>query len=94
MQGAVRIGDLCSGHGCHPPRPVLDGSADVLVDGAGAVTVGSHWAQHRCGKNTHEGVSVQGSSTVFVNGKPKVRQGDAIDCGSVASGASSTVFVG
>lgn len=94
MPGAVRINDVCSGHGCFPPRRVLTGSSDVLVNGRGAVVLGSEWEEHRCGRNRHTGTSIGGSATVFVNGKPKVRAGDPISCGSFATSSSSDVLVG
>lgn len=93
MPGIVRLGDLSTGHGCYPPQAAIEASPDVFVDGIAVVTVDCHWATHCC-KSCHDGVSSEGSATVFVNGKPKVRQGDAISCGSHADQCSETVFAG
>ncbi len=42
----------------------------------------------------HGRVAAAGSATVFINGMPVVRVGDAIDCGGVAATGSSNVFIG
>nr|AKN37320.1 hypothetical protein [Vibrio sp. 1F_97] len=42
----------------------------------------------------HAGSLSGGSSSVFVNGKPLGRVGDAVDCGSVVAAGSSNVFAG
>lgn len=89
MANAVRYSDLCSGHDSHPPRPNIEASPDVLVDGLGSVRVGDAWAKH-----PHGGVSSGGSNTVFINNQNAVRVGDPISCGSVAAQGSQTVMIG
>jgi uncharacterized Zn-binding protein involved in type VI secretion len=66
---------------------ILEGSADVSVNGQPAVTVGD--AVERHGRSAHSGSRMSsGSPTVFVNGKPLCREGDAASCGHQASGSA------
>jgi len=93
--GAVRLGDLCSGHGCYPPRPNVQASADVIVNGGGWHRLGDGWASHGCSKcPPHGGSAASGSPTVFVNGRPACRIGDAVSCGSSMVQGSGDVFCG
>lgn len=97
MPGAVRKGDMSTGHPhCYPPTPAVECSSDVLVNGRGAVRLGDAWQVHgACDVHSpHSGASASGSSTVFVNGKPKCRIGDAISCGDTMAEGSSDVIVG
>ena len=32
MPGIVRLGDVCTGHGCWPPRPNVEASPNVFVN--------------------------------------------------------------
>lgn len=92
----VRLSDTCTGHGCWPPRPNVQASPNVLVNGRGAHRVGDAWAAHTCPAipETHASVQATGSSTVFVNGKALARVGDSIACGSSNATGSSNVFAG
>lgn len=97
MPGAVRKGDMSTGHPhCYPPTPAVGCSDNVLVNGRGAVRLGDAWQVHgACDVHSpHSGASISGSSTVFVNGKPKCRIGDAISCGDTMAEGSSDVIVG
>ena len=95
MPGAVRLGDACSGHGDFPPRPNVEGSSNVFVNGLPSHRLGDKWDTHCNGVPVcHDSVSAKGSSTVFVNGKPKSRIGDSIACGSTMTNGSNNVFVG
>ncbi len=96
MPGVVRLNDKCSGHGCWPPRPNNQASADVLVNGKGWHRVGDHWMAHTCPliPETHDSVAATGSGTVFVNGKSACRIGDAVACGSTMVEGSGNVFAG
>lgn len=40
MPGATVLGDICSGHGSFPPRPVISASGNVIINGKGAVRIG------------------------------------------------------
>ncbi|WP_282094316.1 PAAR domain-containing protein [Epibacterium ulvae] len=95
MAKAARKGDICTGHGLFPPRPCVAGSPNVEIENQAALRQGDGWAAH-CDPIPvcHAGTQAGGSSSVFINGKPAARVGDAVSCGgSVASGASS-VFIG
>lgn len=46
MPPLVRLGDICSGHGCWPPRPCIMGSPNVLVNGLPAHRLGDLWGIH------------------------------------------------
>lgn len=98
MPQIVRVGDLCTGHGCWPPRPCVSGSSNVFMDGIGAHRGGDRWATHckPCGKRRgcHTGVLQNGSGSVFANGKKLGRVGDNISCGSRCAKGSSTTFCG
>lgn len=96
MPAVARKGDLCSGHGCWPPRPSTGGSSDVFANGIPVHRSGDGWAAHTCPSipNTHAGSLTGGSSRVFANGKPLGRIGDAVSCGSAAAMGSTDVFAG
>lgn len=94
MPAVTRLGDLCSGHGCWPPRSSITASDNVFVNGQGAVRLNDQYAVHCCKKECHDGVLAMGSSTVFVNGRNLGRIGDPVSCGSVVAQGSSNVFAG
>lgn len=94
MPAASRLGDVCTGHGCFPPRPSTGGSGNVFINGIAAHRQGDGWASHCCGANCHSSVLSGGSASVYVNGKPLARIGDAVACGSVVAQGSSNVFAG
>ena len=33
MPAVTRLGDLCTGHGCYPPRPNITAASTVFVNG-------------------------------------------------------------
>ena len=98
MPPAHRRGDIGSGHACHfPPTPATGGSPDVYTNGRNQMRVGDAYVPHPCVVGhapPHKRALAQGSATVFVNGQPAGRQGDAIDCGGAAQTASGNVFIG
>ena len=94
MAAATRLGDVCTGHGCFPPRPNDEASDNVFINGIGAHRLGDHWVTHCCTIICHDGVAAEGSSTVFINGKAAVRIGDMISCGSASAEGSPNVFFG
>ena len=96
MPGAVRKDDICTGHGCWPPRSNVSASSNVIINTKGAHRVGDGWDSHTCPSipETHSSVQASGSATVIVNGKSLARIGDAIACGSKNATGSSDVIVG
>ncbi len=95
MPAVTRLGDLCTGHGCFPPRPSVSASPNVFVNGIPVCRVSDRYAAHGCSKcPPHPGNLVQGSATVFVNGMPVSRVGDALNCGSSVMTGSPNVFIG
>jgi uncharacterized Zn-binding protein involved in type VI secretion len=104
MAGASRINDtsFCpvDAHGCplcphQVSGPAITGSADVLINGIGALRVGdSGFHVGCCGPNNWK--AVQGSRTVLINGRPVHRIGDSdAHCGGVGfmvSGSSDVII--
>ena len=66
------------------PKPVGGASADVRVEGQGAV---------RAGDGDGGRIVQEGSSNVFINGKPAARLGDSDGCGGKILMGSTNVFV-
>lgn len=94
MPSAARLGDLCSGHSCYPPRPSNEGSSNVYINGIPSHREGDGWSTHCCDDNCHTSTLAKGSSTVFVNGKGAGRIGDPVGCGSAVARGSLNVFIG
>ena len=92
MPAIVRDGDICSGHGCWPPRPNATCSHKFYVEGKGAVRVADMWQVHCC-ESCHPGNQASGSHKMFIQGKAAARIGDTIDCGSSNMTGSSKMFV-
>ena len=94
MPAATRLGDVCTGHDCFPPRLSIEASDNVFINGIGAHRIEDAWETHCCTIICHDAVAAEGSSTVFINGKAAVRIGDMISCGSVSAQGSPSVFFG
>lgn len=97
MPSAHRLGDIGTGHSCYPPRPNVEASPNVFVNGIAWHRQGDAWGVHCCPGSPppcHAGTLSAGSSTVFVNGKQAARVGDPVSCGSAAAIGSSNVFAG
>ncbi|MEN3793411.1 PAAR domain-containing protein [Fulvimarina sp. MAC3] len=98
MPPVHRKSDTGSGHACHfPPSNATGGSPDVFVNKLAVMRVGDSYAPHACApcpQPPHPRALAEGSSTVFVNGRPIGRIGDAIDCGGSAASGSGDVFAG
>ncbi len=92
MPGAVRFGDICSGHDGYPPRANDQASTNVFINGLGAHRVGDSWKKH-CKSSCHIGYQKTGSPNVFVNNKSLARIGDDITCGSTNASGSTNVMV-
>ena len=92
-----RLGDVCTGHDCFPPRASTEGSPDVRINGIPAHRLGDAWDSHCCpDKGCHTSKLALGSTSVKVNGLSLGRAGDLIECGSFASSSqcSPDVFSG
>lgn len=95
MSAVSRLGDLCSGHGCFPPRPNSTASGNVFTNNIATHRQGDEWHPHCCPDNgCHSSTTVAGSNTVYVNGKQMARIGDSVGCGSVIAQGSGNVFCG
>lgn len=92
MPAAHRLGDICTGHACFPPRPNIQGSPNVFVNNIPIHRETDAWAVHCCGAACHGGNLAAGSPDVFVNGLQFARIGDPVDCGSFAATGSPDVF--
>jgi uncharacterized Zn-binding protein involved in type VI secretion len=95
MPAAARLGDICTGHGCWPPRTGISASTNVFINGRPAHKVGDAWNIHCCPKKgCHPGTVAAGSRGIYINGSPAARIGDSINCGSVIAAGSSNTFFG
>jgi len=94
MPGAAQHTNICTGHGCFPPRPNNQASTNVFVNLLGWHRVGDTYEDHHCGKHWHGGFLADGSSTVFVNSKEAGRILDPVSCGSAVGRGSKNVFAG
>ena len=95
MPAITRLGDIGTGHGDWPPRPNIEASSNVFINGIGAHRQGDAWAIH-CNSEPecHGGNLASGSSTVYVNGKQLGRIGDPVTWGSSVATGSSNVYAG
>lgn len=94
MPAATRLEDICTGHGCFPPRKNISASANVFVNSRGWHRKGDAWDLHSCGDNAHTSSTEDGSSSVYVNSRRAARIGDPVKCGSACGTGSPNVFCG
>lgn len=90
MPSAARKGDICTGHDNCNPRPNVEGSDNVFINGRPAHREGDKWDKH-C---DHFSELESGSSSVYINGKPAGRVGDPVKCGSSVATGSDDVIIG
>lgn len=86
--------DLCSGHGCFPPRKNITASANVYTNSLGNHRQTDRWAVHCCGRRCHDGFTAAGSPTVYTNSLQQARLGDPVNCGSKCLQGSPNTYVG
>lgn len=91
MPAVTRLGDMCTGHGCWPPRPSISGSPNVFVNMIPIHRQGDRWAVHCC-KKCHASSLATGSPNVFANNRQVGRIGDFVACGSFVASGSPNVF--
>ena len=78
-----------------PPRVPAASSGDVYAEGQLVVRQGDAYQAHACpGSSPHNATASAGSASVYINGKPAHREGDAISCGSKGANGASTVIIG
>lgn len=94
MPNVTRIGDVCTGHGCFPPRPNVGGSPNVFVNNIAVHRRSDPWAPHCCGPSCHASALASGSGTVFANFLDVCRIGDPVACGSASAQGSTNVYAG
>lgn len=95
MPAVTKLGQLCTGHGCYPPRVNSSASGNVFTNGIPTHRQGDSWVPHGCGDcSPHSSTTASGSSTVYVNGKQIARIGDPVSCGSKIAQGSGNVFAG
>ena len=93
---AARLADMSTSDPCKaPPRPNVQGSGNVFMDGMPAHIMTNAWAPHACPASPpHGAATVQGSGSVFINGLPAARLSGKISCGSIVAQGSGSVFCG
>jgi len=94
MAASARLGDICTGHGCYPPRAGVAASNNVFVNGIAAHRINDTWGIHCCDGECHPSTVARGSNSVFINGLAAARLGDSIACGSVIAQGSNNVYIG
>ncbi len=89
-------GDVCTGHGCFPPRQNSSWSSSVYVNGLPVHRQYDDWSPHGCSNcPPHSSRLAMGSANVYVEGKQLGRQHDPVECGSKVQGpCSADVFAG
>jgi uncharacterized Zn-binding protein involved in type VI secretion len=93
MPPAVRLADVCTGHGCFGSRPNGQGSPNVFINGKPAHRKGDLWNYHCCPPPCHASTACKGSPNVFTNNLDQERVGDPVCCGSKMATGSPNVFV-
>jgi len=98
-RGIARLGDMCSGHGCWPPRANIEASEDVICNNKGVHCEGHAWEIHCCpaddddeDDDCHDGVLAGGSEIVIVNNRRVGRCEDEVSCGSTVETCSEDTF--
>jgi len=96
MPPVSRVGDMVSGHVSFPPTPAVAGSGDVFTNNISTHRKGDTVLPHASPSPSppHSRATSAGSGTVFVNGKPITRIGDACDCGGSLMVGSGNVIAG
>ena len=92
MPACHRKGDICTGHGCFPPRPSVQGSPNVFTNAIPQHRLTDAWAAHSCGPPCHGSVLCARSPHVFANTLAVARKDDPVCCGSACATHSPNVF--
>lgn len=95
MPAATRKGDVCTGHGCYPPRSSTGGAGTVFINSIAAHCKGHGWSKHACPKiPPHGSILANGAKYVYAEGRKMGRIGDPVACGSAVRSGSGNVFIG
>lgn len=94
MPPVHRANDICTGHGCFPPRKTTSWSSITFANNLGIHRKGDSYGIHCCGTPCHPGTGQSGSSTVIVENQNCRRIGDPVSCGGVAAVGSPNIIVG
>lgn len=92
MPGVARKPDVCTGHGCYPPRASCHGSPNVFTNSQQTERLTDPLCSHCCGPPCHGGTHV-GHHNVYANSLDVQTCTDPISCGSSQAQCSSDVFV-
>ena len=88
MPSASKVGESIAGGLVLGP-----GAPTVLTEASTTSTIGDEIMSHGIGEHSSAEM-VEASETVFAEGKPVCRVGDAASCGHVVDNGAITVFVG
>lgn len=95
MLQATRLGDQNTGCNDCGPAPLISGSLNVNINGLGAGRQTDIYEPHNCIEHDTLNDSIkQGSSSVFINGLPAARVGDAVILDGMVAQGSPNVFIG
>jgi len=94
LKGVSRLGDITTGHGCHPPVIGAEASLNVYVNNLPAHKVGDKTVPHTCGTDVHPDVMSSGSTTVYINGTQAMTIGGLLTPGGTMAEGSHNVFIG
>jgi len=96
MPPVTRKGDICTGHGCWPPRPSVEGTPRFIIGGKEAHLQGHAWAPHTCPDipETHASVLESGAPRFLIHGLQLGRIGDPVACGSSVATGEPRFIVG
>lgn len=96
MPLACVVGDVTTGHDSSEPTSPWRSSQNpnVSIENLKVIVVGEYLLSHNVFPNRHYPITSTGSSNVFINNKPVVRNLDRCDCGdTMTAGVQTTVFV-
>lgn len=93
LRGVSRLGDITSGHGCHPPVIGATASPNVYVNGLPAHCATNTTVPHACGTDVHPDVYTLGSAKVMINGQQAMPIGGTLLPGGTVAEGSHNVFI-
>ena len=93
LRGVSRLGDITSGHGCHPPVIGATASPNVYVNNLPAHCATNKTVEHTCGTDVHPDVYTLGSAKVMINGQQAMPIGGTLLPGGTVAEGSQNVFI-